>query len=302
MITDKTALILGAGTSAPFGFPSGAELKKTICDDFLQKGEMFKQFKEWWNTNDDEMTEFANTLKHSGQYSVDAFLERQTNYIDIGKKAMAYALIKKESQCKPLMFQLDCRFNNWYQYLFSRLDSGLDTFSENELSIITFNYDRSLGYYLLTALSNSYSRPKIDIVNAFQSITLIHLHGQLGPYDSAGLPDHVEPRRVDVASNEIFVVHESVDEHPTFQRAREILQSAKRIAFLGFGYNERNVKRLRLRNLGGEKELFGSCYGLTEMERQQAGLLINPDNPKSVKFGDNNQTTYEFLRSNPILV
>ena len=38
--------------------------------------------------------------------------------------------------------------DHWYALLANQLEIGTDRFGENKLSIVTFNYDRSLEHYL----------------------------------------------------------------------------------------------------------------------------------------------------------
>ena len=53
-------------------------------------------------------------------------------------------------------------------------------FSEHALSIITFNYDRSLEEYLYRVLGALYNRDAEELV---QGLSIIHVHGDLGPLD-----------------------------------------------------------------------------------------------------------------------
>jgi len=49
------------------------------------------------------------------------------------------------------LFQNDpLRGGGWYEYLFGKLKATFEEFGQNKLSVITFNYDRSLaiGYAL----------------------------------------------------------------------------------------------------------------------------------------------------------
>ena len=130
------------------------------------------------------VAKFCDALLLSGTESVDAFLEHRSDYLGVGKAAIAWALIPYErlrylfeSWTRPSRDQAD-----WYQYLFSRMssDTPFEKFGENKLSIVTFNYDRSLEMYLVTALENSYDKRRDEAVNVLAQIPVIHVHGQLG--------------------------------------------------------------------------------------------------------------------------
>ncbi len=177
MIEKKTVLVLGAGASIPYGFPTGEELLKDIVKIFQYSPTPLGDSLRDCGFRDDLIKDFVNQLNRSGRKSVDAFLEHRTEFERIGKAAMIAALIPKEDPAK-----LFDRSNNehWYQYLFQQMGSSLDEVANSKLSVITFNYDRSLEYFLLQALQSSF---KLEMKYCFillQKMLIIHLHGLLG--------------------------------------------------------------------------------------------------------------------------
>ena len=153
MITVPTTLILGAGASVPFGFPTGFTLLQKVLmlthPESLVNG--IRNF-AFLKCEQKEIVRFHDELLKSGQESVDSFLEFRPEFIPIGKTAIALTLITCENE--------NTLFNpneeNWYRYLFNRITTAFDDVARNELSILTFNYDRSLEHFLLTALTNKY--------------------------------------------------------------------------------------------------------------------------------------------------
>jgi len=96
---------------------------------------------------------FLTKLSRSGHYSVDAYLERTDEDISLGKYLLALSLKRLE-----VLDQLFPPSNSgWYQYLFNSLIAQNSGFGENNLTIVTFNYDRSLEAYLYNALLNRFS-------------------------------------------------------------------------------------------------------------------------------------------------
>ena len=85
MPDQKTVLILGAGASAPYGFPTGQALIDWICGEFvgvaggLGVGEV-------------EVKQFVSRLRRSGANSIDLFLEHNPDLQRTGKIAIAYAI------------------------------------------------------------------------------------------------------------------------------------------------------------------------------------------------------------------
>jgi len=59
---------------------------------------------------------------------------------------------------KVVMFER----GDWYQYFCDKLNTSFEEFDQNKISIITFNYDRSLEHSLFTALKNSYGKNDRD--------------------------------------------------------------------------------------------------------------------------------------------
>ncbi len=151
MMNKKTLLILGAGASAPVGYPSGRALLMKVANEL--SNEAFALFRELRDVGyrQAEMEKFRIALAGSMQPSVDAFLEKRPDFLDIGKAAIAAALIPMEQRT---LFERGEQAT-WYEYLFNRLGDQSDRFHENQLSIVTFNYDRSLEYFLYSAIVHS---------------------------------------------------------------------------------------------------------------------------------------------------
>ena len=74
MIEQKTVLVLGAGASAPFGFPTGQLLKDLICIETLWRPGS-KQLLGKLGFNEDIVIRFRKALEISSRPSVDALLD-----------------------------------------------------------------------------------------------------------------------------------------------------------------------------------------------------------------------------------
>ena len=250
MITQKTVLILGAGASLAYGFPLGRGLRDLVCDTPGNKENRTARAIADAGYNLDDMMDFVNTIKHSGYTSVDWFLEDRREYIQIGKAAIAACLIPFENPSK--LFPPQAPADHWYELLVNIMASPIEEFCDNELSIISFNYDRSLEYYFLRVLEtrlNSEERA-VDLLSSFK---IVHVHGSLGEllptsdtvrhYDPT-----ISPESIKIASNNIIIVGEATDDSESFEEARILLSDAERIDFLGFGYHQESVRRLGIFN------------------------------------------------------
>ena len=138
MINKKTTLILGAGASAHAGYPLGIGLLNDLCNIRTQK---YPVLPSCWQQN--EVDELLLQLSRAGYYSIDAFLEF-SNQKDLGKYLIACKL--KEHEILDRLFPPND--SGWYQVLLSTLIAEHESNVEkSNLSIDTFNYDRSLEAY-----------------------------------------------------------------------------------------------------------------------------------------------------------
>jgi hypothetical protein len=270
VIKTKTVFVLGAGASQPYGLPLGNELYKVVIRDFSTNSQVRNEFFNTTPFSQNHVDSFVKTLKFSGFTSVDAFLERREEFIDIGKAMMAIELLKRENH-DPLWEAEE----NWLQYLYDRLTTNtLEEFGRNAVSFVTYNYDRTLENFLHTSLMNTYGKNEEECKAALSHIGIIHLHGRLGylPWqrEQDTIPfatKAVTPQIVEACQREIRIVHENIeDRNIEFNVARRLLWEAERIYFMGFGYAPQNVDRLNFEEM---KPVIaeGTALGLTQREQ-----------------------------------
>jgi hypothetical protein len=290
MIKVPTVLILGAGASIPFGFPSGLQLKAEICRAIDEKGEIFEDLKLF--TDPDQVRDFYNNLLLSSEMSIDAFLEHNPDYFKIGRRAIANVLLRKEKHAELYENWIDKwldpanKDRHWYQLLFSKLNTPFEDFEGNNLKVITFNYDRSLEYFLWKSMKAKYSKQnEVAVLEKLRKIPILHVYGKLGslpkydtegfmvPYDLFGKIRREEEDEyswrnyVYQASCKIITIHNKEQEEELkgiIEKAQKFLRSAQRIYFLGFGYDKINMERLFLphgMNLLKDEKLGQKCFG-----------------------------------------
>jgi len=272
MITIPTTLVVGAGGSMAYMFPSGYQLLVKICN-FLNPGvdTNEKKILRSIGFEEDRLHWLRRDLLRSGVRSVDAFLERRVELIHEGKAAIACALIEHENPAYVVERQIE---HNWYEYLWSCIATPKpEELAKNQLSILTFNYDRSLEYYLFNAIRYTYGLTDDKARQLAASLPIIHLHGQLGKLKELfGKGRDFQPDRsidaIKVAADGIIIIHEADDGHETFMRAREKLASSGIICFLGFGYHPTNLRRLGISKFQ-KPTLIGTVSGMTQQEINQ---------------------------------
>ena len=197
-IKKKTVFVLGAGASAPYGFPLGSELYGKIWRGLLQnfperRNAFADDVREAGHFTQAETDAFANHLRTAGRESIDEFLVGHPRYKTIGKMAIARLLMPCEDDGaldfdrRPPEREVDRR---WYQYCFNKLltsANGPCSLASNNLSIITFNFDRSFERALFRFAHDNCPSDDSDRAKAIEMaksmIPVYHIHGRLGASD-----------------------------------------------------------------------------------------------------------------------
>ena len=146
MIARKTVLILGAGASIPLGFPSGRQLLTSVVDGLRKPTAQLFQLLVACGFDPTNIMLFRDALAKSGRPSVDVFLEYRSEFLSLGKTAIAAILTPYEIEANLYTAE-----RNWYEYLFRHLGPSRKDLAQGNLSVVTFNYDRSFEHYLFEA-------------------------------------------------------------------------------------------------------------------------------------------------------
>ncbi len=267
MIEGKVVLVLGSGSSHHIGFPLGWELKRDILAMAngqsslaigmgLQRHPLF--------------LEFVSAFNKSHLASIDDFLGKNPRYSEIGR--MTIAAILMDYEARHLANLRDANQENWYGFLWNQLAAAhpWDELSFNNLSIITFNYDRTLEAFLLDAIQGSYGKTEKEAAIKMQELTTLHVYGHLGSliYGDKQFRAYgtgVTPEAVVRVSDWLKVIPETREDAPTFKEAQQLLLEAGSVCFLGFGFDRLNLMRLDARRtcgVDGRRTVF-SCVGPT---------------------------------------
>jgi len=330
MFIKPTVFVIGAGASVHLGYPTGIKLKEKIISELQFPNELFQYLVDDGQCIQGNVENFCEELEESKMQSVDAFLEdycgpvekyqdihvrssrdedaspeevdidTKQEFESIGKSAIVYLLLQCEDVDK---FSTNI---NWYHWLRDMLDSHKDLkfIGENKLSIITFNYDRSLEMYLYKRLINSYqvfSEEINKVVEEINKIQIIHVHGKL-----CNLPwQSIEKSRTynknlpvthkDIINSPIKIIHEELHDNEEFIQAREVLKNAEVICFIGFGYLERNIERLQI-PWDSDSFKIGTCHRLEESDKKR---LTNKYN--NLQLVDVSHGISKFLNNNSFI-
>jgi hypothetical protein len=267
------AFVLGAGASKDFGFPIGWELVDHVVTG-LRDGSPVR-LRSLLSTHaefrQEEIDKFSYALDASGQNSVDAFLEQRREFVGIGKAAISAVLIGRENAIPP--YSPRDPDQNWLRKLLSYMRSpSFEEFGSNKISFVTFNYDRSLEFFLCRTLAETFGKSEEEAGQVIAKIPIVHVHGRLGylPWqDKNARPYNTEINNaaLDTCMREIKVVGVDYDTDKEFSAAKKLLLDAERVYFMGVGFNNANMARLGVMELPDNKAV-STGVGLSQREHE----------------------------------
>lgn len=248
-----TTLILGAGVSKAYGYPTGQELVEKIVEK-LAMSEVGQ---------DQELFEALLLRK---PYSIDMFIHRNKNFKMRMLELIAETIIDYENE--ELLLNPDTK-DDFYRLLFD----SIDDFSR--IKIISFNYDRSLEWRFYLFVRNKFKGSSAeDILQEYKKLEIVHMHGRLPPFSFeepkvrptvfektygkwCATKDELMSRGgYSSDGSQIRAYHEELkrwarekfnviyDNQQTSDDARDIIGGSHRIFFLGFSYNSLNIQKL----------------------------------------------------------
>lgn len=285
MINEPTCLILGAGASVPYGLPTAEDLKSLILSGVTDAGQLaadkyalkkpvyvvsmgpsHHQAHKWATYLTDVTREaglehlrdkFLERLGGSPR-GIDWFLRNNPDYEDIAKLHIAAVLLDRETAPPS---------GDWYAELSRQaLPAHTRTFEPGMLSVITFNYDRSFERFFLTALQSDYNLSSADAEREFSQIKIEHVYGKLGSL--ADVP-YGDVSRVAIAAKGITLSRATVDE-AIQRRIQPLLESARYINFIGFGFDEDNLAILESNHLAKVVRTYSTSKGLSSHQKKRA--------------------------------
>ncbi|MDJ0278681.1 hypothetical protein QLH51_17955 [Sphingomonas sp. 2R-10] len=298
MIRVPTTFVIGAGASAELDFPTGPGLLRDISE-LLQFGSQFDHVNGSSAALDIGLA-YARLTGQSRINPSDPFYDAAArvrsaadiarsidNVIDqndddplvemVGKLAIAYRLLTAEAESKlseapeqPGIFDLQNLRDTWLLPLGqmlttdirkSRVESIFD-----QLTIITFNYDRSIEAYLPTLLVAAYGLDHADAVAISQRVRIFHPYGQVGRLSwdlgvDGGIPyGWVARDRLELIAPQLRTFTEQLADGDELTAMRNAVQQAEHLVFLGFGFHRQNMRLLAPDMDAQSTKIIGSLY------------------------------------------
>jgi hypothetical protein len=293
MITEETLFIIGAGASNPYGYPTGTEILNEIIGKFT------KRFAELYKLDNYEVPKnFVKELVGSRDKMIDYFLATSSiNNTEIGKKAILLSIhdYEQKNQLDELKKLPD---DDWFRDLTREMTKDLVTqkdvrsFKGNRVNFLTFNYDRTIEYFLGGIIQHKFSVPEQEVRKYLEGIEVVHIYGRLPflPWENSGT-NSIYGRPVNSAYlgknfNSIKTIHERNSYEK--EKINSLISKAKRIFFLGFGFADENLKVLDLmKSIKNYKNIYCTALGISEKRKEQLSKMLAPE-----KVISNSSTIY----------
>jgi hypothetical protein len=299
----QTLLIVGAGASKEAGLPTGDELKKSIVakltvhrqgtinlassDDAMHMAYMLSRFsrekqRDYWQ---------AASMICRGMVdakSIDAYIHAHKGNEDIevcGKLAIVQSILEAERRSamkitsapgvSPESIDQASLSNTWYEKFFRLLHedisvSELDKLFDN-VSIISFNYDRCIEHFLYHKIQNYYGVDAAAAANLVPPV--IHPYGAVGPLPwrdakrGVAFGYHAKGEELlSIAMKRIVTFTESFEDSAMRDRIETDVGKAETVIFLGFGFHRQNMDLLTAPNKTQIRNIFATAVGVSDSD------------------------------------
>lgn len=290
----------------------------------------------------------------SGEASIDAFIGCQPNDhlrpwadpLDIGR--IAVAAVIGRAQSKYLESLIDRKYDpsratdgrNWIDWIFRNVRDG-EGIEYGRVGFVTFNYDCVIEAELMRLFKGSYGSKFSNVrQRVSQAVPIVHVYGRLDPKLSLLVSERPfsDLPLLDKMSQEVRLIRNNQQrtgnqldggiDHQNLTMARNLIKKAKRLVFLGFGFDRinchdilqldlykkagftrRGIERWeRVPNTEGfftalwHSKSYASTYGMENAERLEVINLVNTmgyaeERYIAEHFGESSQDCLTFLRA-----
>jgi hypothetical protein len=272
--------VIGAGASVDFGYPTGQDLKEQIKEVLNPRSKNFSWLQSLYKETG--LEESCETIRQTLDSfpTIDGcinFYKKDKSIEFVGKLAIAkvisdlefneMSLLKSESELNTT--------NSWIQSFFQFITKYLEKDQVKtrlgRIPMIIYNYDRNIEKYM-NYLSNF-----LFGQNNENSGRLSHFYGVL-PKES----EFAKNGNLVKYSQNIKIYAEFINIFPNKNYDTRYIHEAESIIFLGFGYDEVNMKLLaRHMDKKINRKIFGTSLGIDKnLKENVIGKLSNLYNAK----------------------
>ena len=254
-----SVFILGAGSSCPYGFPSGNQLKQVIIDLINNHPD-----NDWSSTQINtehflrnlkaegygyhEVKELGEKLQISGASSIDSFLQDSHDIdpklVKLAKMVIYYLISQDE-------VERNLRWNDWIEpFVHYSMERHRDEFLLSPPKVLSFNYDNLFRKKVESIMRIQYQ------VQDYAYPNIEHVYGR-----TLGLNfdrDHKMVVKVDyfdeIKQESEFISLVRKPGEGTLKDFRTIINGSNKVIILGYGFDSKNNNLL----FDTEKDSLGS--------------------------------------------
>jgi hypothetical protein len=190
----------------------------------------------------EELLPFVHALEHARPRTetIDAYLEGHPRFRRAGAACIAAVILDRERS--SILARQD-----WYATLYDLLCLKDPDAAPPFSGIVTFNYDRSLEYWLLETAEVTVPEPRHrESIEKLLAIPVCHVHQSLGPFPEFPFDADVKEMAgaIKSAAQSIRITGDDLSASPDYVAARQLIEQASKVVFIGFNFDERNMQEL----------------------------------------------------------
>nr|WP_295890011.1 hypothetical protein [uncultured Devosia sp.] len=304
MFERRTVFVVGAGGSRELGLPMGSELasniggrvKFTFPDGYSPTGGDNDVYWAVKSILEQQKERDPNPMFRAGQaisrgmsqaISIDNFLHthgHDKNITLMGKLGIAAAIL--EAERNSAIFHRDegqrdlIEFSElketWHSvFVKMLLERSVrrdisDVF--DNVSIITFNYDRCIERYLHHSLQSYLGLSAKDAELLMSRLSIIHPYGQVGKLPSTAeggiaFGEHIHSTKLPLVAAQIRTFTERVESDDVLFAMRKLLSEAEVVVYLGFSFGDMNMELMSLET-AGSRVVYGTSFGVSKANQR----------------------------------
>lgn len=292
-----TIFVVGAGASAEYGLPIGSGLREQVVKIPLtfrpfSPGENREVYKVQKQVFDERNQNYAGQLLRSGVNTIDNWLSCST--VDKAvqtwcKTSIANILLNAE--LNALVTNKISERKNWISVLHNKILSSKNrAYPAKPLEFITFNYDRVIDLSFIQMMQNTYRNNYSDAVNKLgESIIRHRVYGSLQHNHAYELLERNLSQHRPLYMEDYVAAASGISLIPLERDGDQIcdqgsgiaqrVQKAEFIVFLGFGFDETNLRRLGITpNAKLKARLLSTRFGCNQADLEGIEELL-PQKP-----------------------
>lgn len=315
MLKQKTVFIIGAGASSEAKLPMGAQLMSKIrtCIDVkyrygneLESGNrLFAAALRTHTSPDGRVESYNDHLAACWQLrdglgrfplSIDTYLDTHADnekMVLSGKLAIATCIAEAEATSILVIdnshanaqLNFSGLANSWYPSLQELLFSGVKRTEVKSVfqnvSFITFNYDRCIEHFLFNALKGYFHIDSGAAKACMEGLRIHHVYGAIAPLDwqdpenGVAFGRDISPQNLISAASRIRLFTERYDQKEALQAYRTLISEADTIVFLGFSFQTQNLEILKTKIQNRNIHIYGTAHGISEIDAETISTQIN---------------------------